>query len=135
MRSVSRDVIWVHSQIRVISSERRYPVPWGRIQSLRDAGQPVRRVPSRDGHPNVHAVDPASPYAHGDGAVNAPIWRGDSMLQSPDRAEGDDGDRSGCRRLLVMVVWRRCTRREVEQSVAFGTNHFLGEEGPAEATA
>jgi hypothetical protein len=57
------------------------------------------------------------------------------MLQSPDQAEGDHGDRSGCRRLLVMVVWRRCTRREVEQSVAFGTNHFLGEEGPPEATA
>ena len=90
----------------------------------------ARSPPRRRRDQNAIAVDPGSPYAHGDGAVNAPIRRGDSMLQSPDRAEGDHGDRSGCRRLLVMVVWRRRTRREVEQSVAFGTNHFLGEEGP-----
>jgi RNA polymerase sigma factor (sigma-70 family) len=56
-------------------------------------------------------------------------------LRSSDRAEGDHGDRSGCRRLLVMAVRRRRTRREVKQSVAFGTDHFLGEEGPPEPTA
>jgi hypothetical protein len=67
--------------------------------------------------------------------VNAPTRRGDSTLQSPDRSERDHGDRSRWRRLLVMAVWRRCTRRELEQPVAFGTDHFLGEERPVEATA
>jgi hypothetical protein len=57
----------------------------------------------------------------------------DSAPQSPDRAEGKHGDQSGCGRLLVMAVWRRCTLRELEQSVAFATDHFLGEEGPPEA--
>src|SRR6516165_8799003 len=64
---------------------------------------------------------------------NGPTRRGDSARQSPDRAEGEHGDQSGRGRLLVMAVRRRCTLRELEQSVAFGTDHFLGEEGPPEA--
>src|SRR5262249_33669942 len=67
-------------------------------------------------------------------AGNPPVFEGNT-LQSADRAEGDHGDRSAWRRLLVMAVWRRCTRRELEQSVAFGTDHFLGEERSPEATA
>ena len=51
MRAVSADVIWLQSQIHVISSELRYPSPWRHIHALRGADQLVQKVPSRDGHP------------------------------------------------------------------------------------
>jgi hypothetical protein len=50
---VSRRVIRDLSQIRVISSEHRYPSLGRRIPSLRNAEPPVRMVPSRDGLPKA----------------------------------------------------------------------------------
>jgi len=38
--TVSLDVIWLQSQIHVISSELRYPSPWRHIHALRGADQP-----------------------------------------------------------------------------------------------